>query len=231
MQTERFIDRRHAGRVLAQALLHHAGEKDLIVLGLPRGGVPVAYEVSKALRSPLDVMVVRKLGVPGWEELAMGAIASGGIRVMNQDVVLATGVAPEAIERAVATQQRELERRELRYRGHTRAPEIAGKTVILIDDGIATGASIRAAIQAIRSQAPTELIVAVPVAAPETCAELRPMVDDLVALLTPDNFTAVGQWYDDFSQTSDEEVTQLLRQASEDQSRTESQAFPGMPPR
>jgi putative phosphoribosyl transferase len=216
MHAERFFDRRHAGRVLAQALLQHAHEKDLIVLGLPRGGVPVAYEVARALSAPLDVMVVRKLGVPGWEELAMGAIASGGIRVMNEEVVLASGVSPEVIEQVSAAQQKELERRELRYRGHARTPKISGKTVILVDDGIATGASIRAAIQAIRSQAPTELIVAVPVAAPETCAELRPMLDDLVALLTPDNFTAVGQWYDDFSQTSDEEVTELLRQAAED---------------
>ncbi|RBP38171.1 putative phosphoribosyl transferase [Roseimicrobium gellanilyticum] len=168
MQPKCFLNRGHAGQVLAQALMRYAFRKDVLILGLPRGGVPVAYEVAEALHAPLDVMVVRKLGVPGWEELAMGAIASGGIRVMNEDVVLATAVSPEAIEQAITIQQKELERREMLYRGHTRAPQMTGKTVILVDDGIATGASICAAIKAIRSQAPGQLIVAVPVAAAET---------------------------------------------------------------
>jgi putative phosphoribosyl transferase len=211
-----FKDRHHAGEVLAQALLKYADRGDVIVLGLPRGGVPVAYEISKRLRAPLDVMVVRKLGVPGWEELAMGAIASGGVRVLNNDVILSTGVSHEVIEQVTALQQQELTRRELAYRGHGKAAEVAGRTVILVDDGIATGATIRAAIRAVRARNPTQLIVAVPVAPPETCAELQDMVDDLVSLIIPENFTAVGQWYQTFDQTNDEEVTELLTRSARD---------------
>jgi predicted phosphoribosyltransferase len=216
MNSAHFLDRHHAGELLGQALSKYADGKDVIVLGLPRGGVPVAYEVARQLRVPMDVMVVRKLGVPGWEELAMGAIASGGIRVMNDDVVMSSGVSQETIEKVTAVQQLELTRRELAYRGHAAPAKIKGRIVILVDDGIATGATIRAAIRAIRTQSPAELIVAVPVAPPETCAELQPMVDSLVTLVVPDNFIAVGHWYHNFTQTTDDEVRELLALATRD---------------
>ncbi len=216
MNSACFLDRHHAGELLGQALSKYADGKDVIVLGLPRGGVPVAYEVARQLRVPMDVMVVRKLGVPGWEELAMGAIASGGIRVMNDDVVMSSGVSQETIEKVTALQQLELTRRELAYRGHDAPARIKGRIVILVDDGIATGATIRAAIRAIRAQSPAELIVAVPVAPPETCAELQPMVDSLVTLVVPDNFIAVGHWYHNFTQTTDDQVRELLALAARD---------------
>lgn len=209
-----FRDRVHAGQLLAQALMKYADRDDVIVLGLPRGGVPVAYEVAKKLHAPLDVIVVRKLGVPGYEELAMGAIASGGVRVINQQVVRAAGISQDAIETSAATQLQELHRRELAYRGHTGAPEIENKTVILVDDGIATGSTIRAAVQALRQQEPKQIIIAVPTASSDSCAMLEPMVDEFIALVTPDEFSAVGQWYEDFSQTTDAEVTQLLTKAA-----------------
>jgi len=214
LKTTIFKDRVHAGQLLAQALMKYADRDDVIVLGLPRGGVPVAFEVAKQLRAPLDVIVVRKLGVPGWEELAMGAIASGGIRVINHDVVRSARISPEAIEAVAAVQLRELQRREMAYRGRTGAPEIEDRIVILVDDGIATGSTIRAAVQALRTQRPRQLIIAVPTAAADSCATLKPMVDELVTLMMPDDFRAVGQWYETFSQTTDDEVTQLLARAA-----------------
>lgn len=207
---DRFDDRVDAGKQLATVLASYAGRGDVLVLGLPRGGVPVAAEVARALRVPLDVMVVRKLGVPGWEELAMGAVASGGVRVLNDRVVRAEGVTEAMIEQVAARELAELRRREIRYRGHAGAPEVAGKTVIVVDDGIATGATFKAVVQALRQQGPAALVVAVPVASAEARASLEPMVDAFIALRTPSDFRAVGQWYADFSQTTDEEVTRLL---------------------
>jgi putative phosphoribosyl transferase len=209
-----FKDRVHAGQLLAQALMKYAGREDVIVLGLPRGGVPVAYQVARKLQAPLDVLVVRKLGVPGWEELAMGAIASGGVRVIHEGVVRSAAVSQAALEAVAATQLKELHRRELAYRGHTGAPEIEDKTVILVDDGIATGSTIRAAVQALRQQQPQQIIIAVPTASTDSCAMLQPMVDEFIALTMPEEFRAVGRWYEDFSQTTDAEVTQLLAKAS-----------------
>lgn len=209
-----FRNRTHAGQLLAEALTKYANRDDVIVLGLPRGGVPVAYEVAKSLHVPLDVLVVRKLGVPGYEELAMGAIASGGVQVVHHDVMRAMGIPRAALEAEAAVQLKELHRRELAYRGHTGTPEIEGRIVILVDDGIATGYTLRAAVQALRQQRPKQLIIAVPTAAPDSCAELRPMVDELIALMTPAAFRGVGQWYEDFSQTTDAEVTQLLAKAA-----------------
>ena len=209
-----FHDRTHAGQMLARALMKHAGDPKVVVLGLPRGGVPVAFEVARALHVPLDVLVVRKLGVPGWEELAMGAIASGGIRVINEQVVRSAGVSDHDIEVATAGQLKELNRRELAYRGHTGAPAIEGKTVILVDDGIATGSTVSAAVRALRQGKPAGIIIAVPTASPESAAMLRPMVDGFVALMLPEDFRAVGQWYEDFPQTPDGEVTALLSKAA-----------------
>ena len=214
MSVTLFKDRMQAGQLLAQTLMKYAGREDVIVLGLPRGGVPVAYQVAKKLHAPLDVLVVRKLGVPGWEELAMGAIASGGVRVINEGVVRSAGVSEAGIEAAAAVQLKELQRRELAYRGHTGTPEIEGKTVILVDDGIATGATIRAAVEALRQQEPKQIIIAVPTASTDSCAMLEPMVDEFIALMMPERFRAVGQWYEDFGQTTDAEVTQLLAKAS-----------------
>lgn len=213
MSAMMFRDRVHAGQLLAEALTKYADRDDVIVLGLPRGGVPVAFEVAKRLHAPLDVIVVRKLGMPGWEELAMGAIATGGVRVINDEVVRGAGISKHDIEAAVGTQLKELHRRELAYRGHTDAPDVEDKAVILVDDGIATGSTIRAAVQALREQAPSEIIIAVPTAAPDTCAALEPLVDELIALSQPDHFRSVGQWYEDFGQTTDEEVTRLLAEA------------------
>ena len=214
MKVTHFRDRVHAGQLLAGELKQYADRDDVIVLGLPRGGVPVACEVAKKLHAPVDVLVVRKLGMPGWEELAMGAIASGGVRVINQDVVRSAGISQSTIEAAVARESRELQRRELAYRGHTGVPEIEDKIVILVDDGIATGSTVKAAVQALRQQDPARIIIAVPTAAPDACARLEPMVDELVVLLQPDEFRAVGQWYEDFSQTTDAEVTQWLAKAA-----------------
>lgn len=208
-----FKNRTEAGRLLAGELTEYAGHDDVIVLGLPRGGVPVAYEVAKHLYAPLDVVVVRKLGVPGYEELAMGAIASGGVRVMNDAVVRSLGVSPDDIEKTAAAQLKELHRRELAYRGHHGTPEIEDRTVLLVDDGIATGSTIRAAVQALRQQNPKQIIITVPTASVDSRAMLEPMVDDFVALMVPDDFRAVGQWYEDFTQTTDAEVTQLLARA------------------
>ncbi len=208
-----FTDRAHAGQLLAGALKKYADRPDVIVLGLPRGGVPVAYEVAKRLHAPIDVMVVRKLGVPGWEELAMGAIASGGVRVINEDVVRGSNIRPESIERVAAAELEELQRREMIFRGHTGAPDVKGKTVILVDDGIATGSTIRAAVQALHQQEPAKIVIAVPTAAADSCDKLEPMVDELIALMRPIYFHAVGQWYENFQQTTDTEVRELMADA------------------
>jgi putative phosphoribosyl transferase len=205
-----FEDRRDAGRVLAAHLGAYANCPDGIVLALPRGGVPVAYEVARALHLPLDVFVVRKLGTPGQEELAFGAIASGGVRVLNPDVIQDFQLSAEAMERVTLRESAELERRERQYRGDRPPLEVSHRTVILIDDGLATGSTMRAAVAALRRMAPAQIVVAVPVAARSTCAELRADVDDLICAATPDKFFAVGQWYREFPQVSDEEVEQLV---------------------
>ncbi|HEY2944930.1 MAG TPA: phosphoribosyltransferase [Vicinamibacteria bacterium] len=210
-----FRDRAHAGAELARRLTKYRGRDDVLVLGLPRGGIPVAYEVARELAAPLDVFLVRKLGVPGHEELAMGAIASGGVRVLNPSVVRALGIPPDVIERVAAAEQRELERREALYRPGQPPPEVQGRTVILVDDGLATGSTMRAAVAALRPQGVRRIVVAVPVAAAETCAELRDDVDEIVCAETPEPFFAVGRFYDDFSQTSDEEVRDLLERADQ----------------
>jgi predicted phosphoribosyltransferase len=210
-----FRDRSEAGRHLAAELRHYAGTPNVLVLALPRGGVPVGYEVAQALHAPLDVMLVRKLGVPGHEELAMGAIASGGIRVISDEIVHALGIPERAIAAAAANEQHELERRERAYRGDRSPPQIEGKTVILVDDGLATGSTMRAAVAALRAQRPQRLVVAVPVAATETCEALRAEVDEVVCALTPEPFIAVGQAYQDFSQNTDEEVRGLLYRSAE----------------
>jgi len=210
---ERFQDRTEAGKLLAESLAGFADQPDVLVLALPRGGVPVAFEVAQALRAPLDVFVVRKLGTPGNEELAMGAIASGGVRVLNQSVVGTLGIPDDMIDEVAERELCELERRERVYRKHRPAFDVRGRTVILVDDGIATGSTMRAAIKALRQTA-GRIVVAVPTAAPDTAAELRPEVDDFVALMTPPGFYAVGQWYEDFGQTTDAEVTELLERAN-----------------
>jgi putative phosphoribosyl transferase len=213
MHRNRFADRRHAGRLLAAALESYAGRSDVIVLGLPRGGVPVAFEVARALHVPLDVIVVRKLGVPGWEELAMGAIATGGVRILNRDVISSSSISPEQIEEATARELSELRRREIAFRGSPGAPDITGKTVLLIDDGIATGATIQAAVRVLKAQKPAAIIVGVPVASDEAVGMLEPEVDAVTVLQTPSDFRAVGQFYDDFSQTTDADVRALLSEA------------------
>ncbi len=206
-------DRREAGRLLARELQRYANRSDVIVLGLPRGGVPVAYEVAKALNVPLDVFVVRKLGLPGHEEFAIGAIAGGGLRVMNVPLLRSYGISEEALAEAIDREQRELERRERAYREGRPPPDLSGKTVILVDDGLATGASMQAAVMALKKAQPDRVIVAVPVAPKETCDALRAIADEVVCALTPEPFRAVGLWYRDFEQTSDEEVTKLLESA------------------
>jgi erythromycin esterase-like protein/predicted phosphoribosyltransferase len=209
-----FRDRRDAGRVLAGLLDHYRGQPDVLVLGLPRGGVPVAYEVAMALGAPLDVFLVRKLGVPGREELAMGAIASGGVVVLNDDVVRGLGISPEVIQHVAEQEGRELLRREQAYREGRPPPEVSGRTVILVDDGLATGASMRAAIQALRRLGPAKIVVAVPAAPASTCREMSMVVDEMVCATTPSPFFAVGASYWDFTQTTDEEVRNLLRAAA-----------------
>jgi putative phosphoribosyl transferase len=221
MEGQRFQDRAEAGRLLAQRLRRFAGRDDVVVLALPRGGVPVAYEVAKALGAPLHVFVVRKVGVPGHEEFALGAIASGGLLVLDEDLVRRLGIGRAELERAVAAEAQELERREAAYDGTRRPPQLEGKTVILIDDGLATGSTMRAAALAVRRQNPAGIVVAVPVAAEETCDEFRDVVDEIVCEVTPKPFRAVGLWYEDFSQTSDEEVRELLAQATEESERSQ----------
>jgi putative phosphoribosyl transferase len=206
----RFVDRHDAGRRLAEHLRAYANRPEVVVLALPRGGVPVGYEVATAIGAPLDVFVVRKLGLPGHEELAMGAIASGGVRVLDLDLIRVARVSQAEIERVTAAEQAELERREQRYRGERPFPELEGRTVILVDDGLATGASMRAAVVALRHDRPARIVIAVPVAAPETCDAFRGIADEVVCAQTPEAFQAVGLWYEDFSQTTDDEVHALL---------------------
>ena len=215
---EWFEDRADAGRRLAQKLLAegHARPAEAIVLALPRGGVPVGFEVAQALGLPLDVFIVRKLGVPGFEELAMGALASGGVRVVNLGVLKEVRHAEAVLASVTSRESLEIERREQAYRGGRPAPELAGKTIILVDDGLATGATMRAAVTALRQRGVGRIVVAVPVGAPEVCAALATQADAAVCLLAPDGFEAVGQYYRDFTQTSDEEVRELLARAAKE---------------
>jgi len=210
----RFADRRAAGRVLADELHKYACRNDVVVLALPRGGVPVAFEVACALAAPLDVFVVRKLGAPRHPELAMGAIASGGVRVLNEEVVAYYRPSPDELQRITDVERRELERRELAYRGGRPHVPIAGRIAILVDDGLATGASMRAAVQAARALGPSQVVVAVPVGAPDSCRSIETVADEVVCVERPEPFDAVGCWYGDFSQTADEEVRELLAQSA-----------------
>jgi len=207
---QKFADKRDAGKYLAEALIDYEGIPDGLLLALPRGGVPVAYEVAKVLALPLDVLLVRKLGVPGHEEVAMGAIASGGVRVVNHDIVQQLFISPATLESVTHKEQQELQRRDQLYRNNLPAPAIAGKTVIIVDDGLATGATMKVAIEVLRQAKAAHIIVAVPVGAPDTCRELAALVDKVICLFSPEPFYSVGQWYIDFSQTSDKEVQQLL---------------------
>ena len=209
-----YRDRTDAGKRLATLLTAYAKRPDVLVLALPRGGVPVAFEVARALRAPLDIFLVRKLGAPGQKELAMGAIATGGVRVLNEDVVEYLHIPDNVIDEIAADELQELERREHAYRGNRPVPDVRGKTVILVDDGLATGSTMRAAAAALRQQKPARIIIAVPVSAPQTCDEYRMGVDEIVCDVTPEPFHAVGQWYKDFSQTTDEEVSNLLEKAA-----------------
>ena len=209
-----FRDRHQAGRALAARLQAYAGRSDVIVLALPRGGVPVGYEVARALGVPLDIFLVRKLGAPGHEELAMGAIASGGVQILNTDVVRALHVTPEQVQHAMQREEQELDRRLHEYRDDRPAPVLAGKTVILVDDGLATGATMRVAVRALHLEHPARIVVAVPVGATDTCATLGDEVDEVVCAETPEPFYAVGMWYQRFEQTSDAEVRDLLNEAA-----------------
>ncbi len=210
-----FKDRTDAGRVLARELSHLEGRENMVVLALPRGGVPVGFEVAKKLDAPLDVFIVRKLGVPGHEELAMGAIASGGVIVLNEEVIWRLNIPRQIIDEVIQEERRELERRELAYRDGRTPIDVRGKIAILVDDGLATGASMKAAVQSLKAREPDRIIVAVPVAAPEICASFRELVDMVECVETPEPFFGVGAWYEDFSQTSDEEVRNLLEQSRE----------------
>ncbi|MEB3338954.1 MAG: phosphoribosyltransferase [Leptolyngbyaceae bacterium] len=208
--TKRFRNRIEAGQLLAAQLLEYADRPDVLVLGLPRGGIPIAFEVAKVLHAPLDICLVRKLGVPGHKELAMGAIAPGGIRVLNQELVTVLGIARDKIEAVTAQELQELDRRDRLYRGDRPLPPIQGRIIILVDDGIATGSTMRAAIATLRQQQPQAIVVAVPVAPASIEDEFKPEVDRIVSLKTPEPFYAIGLWYDDFSQTTDAEVRDLL---------------------
>lgn len=213
-ETKPFKDRRDAGRKLAQKLTAYAGQPNLLVLSLPRGGVPVAYEVARTLNAPLDICIVRKLGLPGQEELALGAIASGGVRELNLDIVRTLNIPDEVINLVAKRELQELQRREKLYRGDRPPPEVRDRRIILIDDGLATGASMRAAIAGLRLQHPARIVIAVPVAAQEVCEAFRSEVDEIVCAITPEPFYGVGRWYEDFSQTTDEEVRILLEEAN-----------------
>ncbi len=216
--TPKFYNRRAAGKLLAAQLTAYSNRADVLVLALPRGGVPVAFEVACTLHAPLDVMIVRKLGVPGEEELALGAIASGGVRVLNDDVVSILRIPKAVIDEIAAREQRELERRERLYRGGRPAYDVHGRTVLLVDDGIATGATMHAAVAAVKQQHPAHLVIAVPVAAAATYDEFTAQGDEIVCVLQPEWFYAVGLWYEHFTQTSDEEVRDLLERASREPS-------------
>lgn len=209
-----FKNRTEAGRRLADGLRGYAADPKVLVLALPRGGVPVAYEVAEALGAPLDVFLVRKLGVPGQEELALGAIASGGVRVLNEDLVRGLRIPGEIIDAISEKEQRELERRERLYRGNRPAPDVRNRTVVLVDDGLATGSTMRAAVTALCRQEPARIVVAVPVASGDVCRAFQREADEVVCALTPEPFWAVGAWYDDFSQTTDDEVRALLDRAA-----------------
>jgi putative phosphoribosyl transferase len=219
-----FKNRADAGRKLAAKLTRYADREDVLVLALPRGGVPVAYEVAKELKAPLDVFLVRKLGVPGHEELAMGAIASGGVRVINEELINYLGIPDDVIDAIAAVEQRELERRAVAYRDDRPPPEVKDRIVILIDDGLATGSTMRAAAASLRLQKPRRIVVAVPVSSPETCNEFRSEVDEIVCAVTPQHFQGVGLWYDDFSQTSDDEVRELLKRVVQEEQHAASSA-------
>ncbi|KTD54704.1 phosphoribosyltransferase [Legionella quateirensis] len=210
---DKYADRSEAGIILAKYLKSYANQPNVIILALPRGGVPVAYELATALSLPFDVFIVRKLGVPGHEELAMGAIASGGTVLFNEPLMTQLNLDSTSIHKVIEREQKELERRELLYRGNRSAPQLNGKTIILVDDGIATGSTMRAAIEAIRKQKPASMVIAVPVAESSTCEEMASLVDQIVCPLKPINFYAVGLWYENFPQTSDEEVIYLLTQS------------------
>jgi len=209
-----FRDRRDAGKKLAQKLSAYADRPNVLVLALPRGGVPVAYEIALALRIPLDIFIVRKLGMPGREELAIGALASGGIRVLNGDIIRMMSIPEEVINFVVKRELQELQRREKLYRGDRPAPEVRDRTVIIVDDGLATGASMRAAVEGVRAQHPERIVVAVPVAASETRAALEPEVDEIICAMTPEPFYGVSRWYENFLQVTDEEVRSLLQEAN-----------------
>jgi putative phosphoribosyl transferase len=216
--TALFQDRQDAGRQLAQKLMQYAGQQDVVVLALPRGGLPVAYEVAKALRAPMDIFLVRKLGVPGHEELAMGAISSGGVRVLNSAVVEGLDIPERVIDAVARDEQKELDRREQLYRGDKPPVDIRGRTAILVDDGLATGASMQAAVAGLKAQEPKSIVVAVPTAATETCEAFEQQVSQVICVFTPQPFYGVGLWYKDFSQTTDEEVQSLLAESAQNRS-------------
>lgn len=226
-----FKDRFEAGRILAERLMHYAYRSDTLVLGLPRGGVPVAFEVAQALVAPLDVFIVRKLGVPGQEELAMGAIAPGDVTVVNESVMDQLNISAQALQVVIARETKELARRERAYRGQQPPLDVNGRTVILIDDGLATGSTMRAAIAALRKQGASRLVVAVPLGAPQTCDEINPVVDELICAATPEPFYGVGRWYENFSQTTDEEVQHLLKKARQIPSQADEPNPSPAPPR
>jgi predicted phosphoribosyltransferase len=210
MKPHHFRDRTDAGQALAEKLTAYANRPDVIVLALPRGGIPVGYEVARTLDAPLDVFLVRKLGVPGYEELAMGAVSTGGVRVLNEQVVRGMSIPDYVIDAVASWELEELQRREQVYRGDRPPPDVHEKTVLLVDDGLATGATMHAALKALRQQEPARIVVAVPTAAPETCEEMKAEADEVICAITPQPFYAVGLWYEDFSQTTDEEVRELL---------------------
>jgi putative phosphoribosyl transferase len=211
---KRFADRVEAGRALAEKLKDHAGRHDTMVLALPRGGVPVGFEVARAIAAPLDLFLVRKLGAPGHEELAMGAIACGGTVVINEEVIEALHVSDKDLQAVIASEQQELDRRAVLYRDGRPAPLVRGKTVILVDDGLATGSTMRAAVLALRRLDPARIVVAVPVGTPDTCEEVGTLADACICAIAPENLGAVGLWYDDFTQTTDEEVRSILNRAN-----------------
>ena len=208
-----YRNRSEAGKYLAAQLPTYTDRSDVLLLALPRGGVPVGFEVAQVLRAPLDIFLVRKLGVPGHEELAMGAVSTGGVRVLNYEVVEYLHIPKSIIDAVARSELRELTRRERAYRGNRPEPDLSGKIVILVDDGLATGSTMRAAAEALRQQNPERIVVAVPVSAPQTCDEYRMGVDEIICAMTPEPFLGVGQWYEDFSQTTDEEVHELLEKA------------------
>jgi putative phosphoribosyl transferase len=214
VSTSPYANRVEAGQQLAERLLNYRDRDDVVVLGLPRGGVPVAHQLARVLGAPMDVFVVRKLGVPGHEELAMGAIATGGIRVVNEDVVVPLGIPSTVVDSVARSEQIELERREQLYRGRRAPTELTNRIVILVDDGLATGSTMRAAVRAVRQQSPSRVVVAVPVGAPSTCVDLAREADEVICVRQPDPFVAVGLWYRDFAPTSDQEVRELLEHES-----------------